>query len=117
MQKFTNDNGAEVFVMGPEEVAGFLAEVERQRQEADAASRGKSGYFDDDGHWHDWPPAEDAAVPTKDPGQLYRVTWNYGTGRNHESMTATRPFTWAEVEHELLADEGPARRTTYEEWS
>lgn len=30
MQKFTNDNGAEVFVMDPEEVAGFVAEVTRQ---------------------------------------------------------------------------------------
>lgn len=97
MQKFTNENGAEVFVMGPEEVAGFVAEVTRARDEA--------------------------AITPRDPEvveatKLYRVTWHYGRGRAYEEMTASRPFTWAEVEHELSFDEGPGQRTTtWEEWS
>lgn len=94
MRKFTNENGAEVFVMGPEEVAEFVTEVTL--------------------NFPGCPPVKGVGPPIVEKPALFRVTWNY---RGGESMTASHPFTWAEVEHELLADEGPDRRTTWELWS
>jgi hypothetical protein len=50
----------------------------------------------------------------KDPRvKLYRITWVYRDGA--PDLVSSRPYTWAEVEHEQSFDDGEVT-TTYEDW-